>query len=103
MKTFVSITVFVVAIFLLSGGVSYFYALNGLPIRQKDMVAFVRTPVALLLVMFGASGMLMLTTVHKPHNPRWKAWLKMAVGFGMIVLAWLSLELLLVDSYIKRN
>lgn len=93
---------FVTALFTVSGGVGYFLALSGLPVRDVDVFAFENTPYALMLVAVGVFGLLVAGQSWKHLNPnRSHAWLLLAVGMGMVVMAWVYLELLLRMSYAK--
>lgn len=101
-KNGLAFILFFLAIFLVSGGASYLFALSGFPVAEQDVVAFTRTPVALFLILLGSFGLLILSTLPKQRNPKTKAWLKLVVYFGMVILAWIYLELLLTTSYTKQ-
>ena len=101
-KDGLAVAVFLLATFMVSGGPSYIFALAGLPVATQDLVAFTVTPVAFLLVLAGSFGLLTLSRLPKGANPRRKAWVRLAVGFGMALLAYIYLELLLSFSYTKQ-
>lgn len=98
----IATTVLVLAVFMVSGGIGYLFAALGVKVRDKDALAFVNTPIALVLMVMGTFGLVLLDTLPKHLNPiTGKAWLKVAVAFGSVALATIYLELLLRMSYLK--
>ena len=102
LKSGLAVAVFLLATFLVSGGPSYIFALAGLPVATQDLVAFTVTPIAFLLVLAGSFGLLILSQLSKGANPKRKAWFRLAVGFGVALLAYVYLELLLSFSYARE-
>lgn len=94
--------VLILAIFLLASGIpSYLlYLMRVYPLTNREILAFSRTPIALFLLTLGTLGLLGLYSLRN-ENPSVKAWFKMAVYFGMVMLAWSWLEALLATSYRK--
>lgn len=94
-------TPLIVLIFFMGLFASYIFALLGRPVPTQFVPMFEATPVALGLILMGVFGVFLMANSFKHLNPkRRKAWVHLILGFFMVVLAFIYLELLLRYTWI---
>lgn len=80
---------------MVSSGVGFVFTLLGYTVEPKYVLMYWSTPFAFFLVSMGAVGVLVMANSIK-HK---RAWLRLFVGFSMIVLAYIYLEALLFQTW----
>jgi len=86
---------------LLSSFPSYVMWSTGSPIPREQAILFAVTPVALSCLMCGTLGVFILGTLPEHLNSKTEAWLRLIVGFALIIVSWNFLEILLRTSIVN--
>lgn len=95
----IAIIVAAIACFLVSGGFIFTLGMMGSPVSNRDLIAVINTPVAMLFMLMGTAGVIVMRYFYRRPQIRWFA---LFTGFVMVLMAIMGLDMLLRLSYPKQ-